>query len=517
MSADSPIVNLIRIVAVACVLVLTGCSLPTLANRVPTSALRDTEATRLGEAISPAVSSHPKLSAVHALPSDKEAFAARGLLAAAAERSIDAQYYIWQADRTGNLLLEALWQAAERGVRVRLLLDDINTSGMDSRLATLAAHPNIEVRLFNPLINRRARWTNYLFDFGRINHRMHNKSFTVDNQVTIVGGRNVGDEYFDAGAAISYDDLDVLAIGDVVRAVSDEFDLFWNSAAAYPAGNLVGAPSAGSVERLLASFRATHADPEAMQYLAALRATPLVSQLVARQLEWEWVEARLVFDDPAKAVDPKHRESQLLLSRLLTTTASPERQFDLISPYFVPRGRGEAGLKSLAERGVQVRVLTNSLASTDVVEVHAGYAKHRKALLRAGAHLYELERKPKSESSAEHKAGAKSFSGLHAKTFQIDGKTVFVGSFNFDPRSARINTEMGVVLNSTALADRLVSFFDTEVPSLSFEVVLNDKDQLRWLQKTSGDARAYDREPQTSVWRRTEARLFSILPIEWLL
>jgi putative cardiolipin synthase len=495
-------------------LLLTGCALPSLHERIPSSALQHTEATRLGRAVEPPQAAHPQQSGLYPRAAAAEAFAARAVLAGAAERSIDAQYYIWQADRTGLLLFEAICRAADRGVRVRLLLDDNTTAGLDPTLATLATHKNIEVRLFNPLLNRRARWSNYLFDFDRLNHRMHNKSFTVDNQVTIVGGRNIGDEYFHGGSSEAYCDLDMLAIGPVVRAVSDEFDLFWNSASAYPAGPVVGDPAKGAAEHLEERFAATHADPTAEQYLEAARKTQLVTDLARGNLPLEWTEARLVYDDPAKALGNEDREN-LLLGRLIGTTIPPSTQFDLVSAYFVPRGQGTERLTALAKRGVQVRILTNSLESQDVLPVHAGYKKHRKALLRAHVKLYELERRQLPER--ERKAGIHSATGLHAKTFQIDGKTAFVGSFNFDPRSAKLNTEMGLVIDSPSLAHQIASFFDSQVGSLAYEVRLDRDSNLEWIQSTPQGPRVYDSEPGVSTWRRMQVWLLSILPIDGLL
>ena len=504
---------------VAGALLMTGCALPSLNLRVPSSSLKETADTRLGRAITPKLLAHPSESGIYTLTGARDAFAARVLLADAAERSIDAQYYIWHADRTGKLLFEALWRAADRGVRVRLLIDDNTTTGLDPTLAALSAHKNIELRLFNPLVNRGVRWSNYFFDFSRLNHRMHNKSFTVDNQVTIVGGRNIGDEYFDAGTRLSYIDMDVLAVGPVVQEVSDQFDLYWNSASAYPAGMLLEQPPPDSAEHLTTTFAATPVDPLAAQYLAALRETQIVTDLGQGELPLEWTKARLVYDDPAKALDTKQqREDILLLARLLAMTAPPTSEFDLISPYFVPRSRGGGDLEGLARRGVRVRVLTNSLESTDVIAVHAGYIKYRKDLLQAGVKLYELQRKELPQrSDAERKAGVRSATGLHAKTFQIDSKVAFVGSFNFDPRSARLNTEMGVVIDSASLAQRITQFFDSRITSAAYQLRLSEKNDIQWTATTADGLKVYDTEPGTSTGRRAKVRFLAILPIEGLL
>jgi len=476
------------------------------------SSLSETGSTRLGTAVSALAMEHPGKSGIYPLPGDEDAFAARALLAAAAERSIDAQYYIWHDDVTGRLLLDALCKAADRGVRVRLLLDDNNTGGLDPTIAALAAHRNLFVRLFNPLVNRRARWTNYVFAFSRVNHRMHNKSFTVDGQVSIVGGRNVGDEYFGAGSGVTFADLDVVAVGPAVHEVSESFDAFWNSASAYPALMIVAAVSPETGAQRLAALAATPSEPAAQSHLEALRASELVTALSEQRLQLEWAGVRLVGDDPRK-VFAADREL-LLLPRLLELVGRPDTQFDIISPYLVPGDEGTANLAALATRGVHVRVLTNSLASNDVAAVHAGYAKRRKPLLRSGLKLYELKpgasgagRTPKHGSSA----------ALHAKTFQTDGTQAFVGSFNFDPRSARLNTELGFVIDSPPLAGRLRAFFDTEMQRLAYQVALDKEGELEWIETTPAGEKIHGTEPETSAWRRGTVRVLSVLPIEWLL
>jgi putative cardiolipin synthase len=498
---------------------ITGCaSLPSLDERTATTALTDTAGTSLGRAIAPGVAANPGKTGIRALPEPQDAFAARVLLAAAAEKSLDVQYFIWHGDQVGYILFEALWQAAERGVRVRLLLDDLNTRGLDPTIAALDAHPNIEVRLYNPLVQRDARALNFLTDFTRVNRRMHNKSFTVDNQVTVVGGRNIGNEYFGAGSGVEFADLDVLALGPAVRDVSTEFDLYWNSPSAFPAGSFVGAPGPQADANLRATFGAMRADPESVEYLDAVRRTPLIRDLLNRQLGFEWTTAQLVNDDPAKTLDTTARTDVLLFPDLVQTIGRPQKTFDLVSPYFVPGEEGTAALESLAKRGVQVRVLTNSLAATDVIPTHAGYAKRRHALLAAGVQLYELKSTAANASRENHLETSSSSSALHAKTFAVDRSRIFVGSFNFDQRSALLNTEMGFVIQSPALAQRLGAFFDTEVPRIAYEVRLTpDGHDLEWIERTASGEKRYDTEPGTSWLLRRNVDFLSILPIEWLL
>ena len=277
-------------------------------------------------------------------PSPRDAFAARVVLAAAAEKSLDAQYYIWHGDQVGYLLFEALWQAAERGVRVRLLLDDLNTGGLDPTIAALDAHPNIEVRLYNPLVQRGARVLNFLTDFTRVNRRMHNKSFTADNQVSVVGGRNIGNEYFGAGSGVVFADLDVIAVGAAVREVSKEFDLYWNSPSAYPAAGFVGAPGPDGAADLEARFAATRADPESVAYLEAVRATPLVRDLLDRQLALEWTHApsSCTTTRPRRSTRPA-RTDVLLFPELVRTIGRPEKTLRPRLAVLRARRRGHRG------------------------------------------------------------------------------------------------------------------------------------------------------------------------------
>jgi len=512
--------RILSFLLVAVVAVATGCAtLPPPKDRVETAALTDTAATRLGRAIAPGVAANPAKTGIHALPDPRDAFAVRVLLANAAEKSLDAQYFIWNGDHVGYLLFQALWQAAERGVRVRLLLDDLNTTGLDSTIAALHAHPNIEVRLYNPVVIRDNRMLNFVTDFTRVNRRMHNKSFTADNQATVVGGRNIADEYFGAGTELSFADLDVLAVGPAVSEVSREFDIYWNSASAYPASDFVGPSSGDGTAALETKFLANRADPESIAYLEAVRTTPLVSALLNRTLALEWAAAEVVYDDPAKTLDTTERTDVLLFPELVRKMGRPEKMLDIVSPYFVPGDGGTELLTALAKRGVTVRILTNSLAASDEKSVHSGYGKRRRDLLRAGVRIYEIKPSVTKEANESHnRFGSGTSSGLHAKTFAVDNSRIFVGSFNFDQRSARLNTEMGLVLSSPVLARGLTRFFDVEVPLLAYEVRLDaDGSSLEWIERTASGEKRYDTEPETKWSTRMGVELLSNLPIEWLL
>jgi putative cardiolipin synthase len=501
--------------ALAAAAVLGCTTLPPLAPRMPSAALADTDNTRLGTAIAPLAAQHPGQSGIYALADGREAFAARALLAHRAERSLDVQYYIWHDDLTGTLLLDALRSAAARGVRVRLLLDDNNTAGLDPVLLALSRQPNVEVRLFNPFALRAWRSVGYLTDFARLNRRMHNKSFTVDNQVTIVGGRNVGDEYFGAGDDFLFVDLDVLAVGPAVQAVSHDFDRYWNSPSAYPVAALVQAQDAQAPQALAQHAEELRRQPAARAYLEAMRQLPFVEQLVQRTLPLDWAPARLVSDDPAKVLGQAHPQTRVA-TKLGELMGEPRQALDIVSPYFVPGKETTGMLSDLARRGVKVRVLTNSLQATDVAAVHAGYAKWRRQLLEAGVSLYELRRMDDG-ATQRRRIGGSSSSSLHAKTFGVDGQRIFVGSFNLDPRSIDLNTEMGLVIDSPAMAGQLATRLGQSTPDKAFEVHLDGNGKLVWLQRTGQGVRSYMEEPGTSAWKRAGVRILSWLPIDWLL
>ena len=498
-------------------------TLPSLENRSTSTALLDTDKTRLGRAISPLVDAHPGRSGIYPLPDARDAFAARVLLAQAAEWTLDAQYYIWRSDMTGTLLFEALHAAADRGVRVRLLLDDHGTSGIDTTLAALDSHPNIEVRLFNPFVIRRPRALGFITDFSRANRRMHNKSFTADNQATIIGGRNVGDEYFDATEGFLFVDLDVMAVGPVVKDVSNDFDRYWASESSYPVDRLLPPADPALIAELASAASLIERDPAAAAYMDALRRSAFIRELMEGRLALAWAPTRMVSDDPAKGLGLA-APGALLPQKLQDIIGEPAAEVELVAAYFVPAAAGTEAFVALAERGVNVTVLTNSLEATDVAPVHAGYAKRRKSLLEAGVTLYEL-RRLSPDTGANQSAGlvgssgssGSSASGLHAKTFSVDRSRVFIGSFNFDPRSAKLNTEMGFVIDSPALAQRIAAAFDSTIPANAYEVRLSDTGELYWIERREGKWVRHDTEPGTSFWQRAGVWFLSLLPIEWLL
>jgi cardiolipin synthase C len=384
----------------------------------------------------------------------------------------------------------------------------------------LDAHPNIEVRLFNPFAVRRPRWLGFITDFSRANRRMHNKSFTADNQATIIGGRNIGDEYFDANGGLVFVDLDVLAVGPVVHDVSNDFDRYWASGSSYPVDRLLPPADPALLANLAAAASRIERDPAATAYMEALQRVPVVRDLLQGRLPLVWATAQLVSDPPAKGLGLAE-PAALLVPKLQAIIGDPTSEMELISAYFVPASAGTEAFVALADRGVNVAVLTNALEATDLALVHAGYAKRRKSLLEAGITLYELRRlSPVTRVNRRARQGGSagsSASALHAKTFAVDGARVFIGSFNFDPRSAKLNTEMGLVIDSPALAQTIAAAFDTTIPANAYEVRLSESGELFWIERQEGTRVQHDTEPGTSFWQRAGVWFLSLLPIDWLL
>jgi len=507
----------------AALLVLFGgcASLPPNADNRESFTLRDTADTTLGKAVLASLASHPGESGFHLLPLGLDAFAARAALALAADRTIDAQYYLLHNDLVGNLFLDLLLRAANRGIRVRLLVDDMTLNGSkDISAAALDAHPNIEIRVFNPFGRHTPRWIQYFSRWGDVTRRMHNKSFTVDNQVTIIGGRNIGNEYFDAHPEFAFGDLDVLAVGPVVDQVSSVYDLFWNDALSYPVISLVKDNSTPehltAVESQLADFAARQSDSA---YLRALRESPLVSRISDWSIDFDWGKGEVLYDQPAKITAARDQNQFHLSTHLNPYLDDVARELTIFSPYFVPGKKGVANLKNLRARGVRVRIVTNSLASTDVALVHGGYAKYRKLLLRAGIEIYEIDRQlTRQQRRARKGPRGSSKASLHAKSFVIDRERVFIGSLNYDPRSVVENTEIGMIIESPAIATEMSDWFDRIASEAAFRVAL-EKDEhgdsrLRWYRFRDGESEIHTTEPNTSFWRRFGAGFMRLMPVE---
>ena len=503
---------IVMLAALVAVLARLIFAIPKVTGRIDCIALPAADTGRLATAIANRVANQSGKTGVLALQDGDDAFAARIMLADAAVSSIDAQYYIWRGDMTGYLMLDALRRAADRGVRVRLLLDDNGISGLDPALAALEAHRNINVRLYNPFILRRFKILSYGFDFFRLNRRMHNKSFTVDGLVTILGGRNIGDEYFNIGPATIFVDLDVLAVGAIVPKVSTDFDRYWAAPSVHPIGPIIGPTNGGDpIGNRLTQFRS---HPQFAEYRDALKHSELVSAMTKGDFDLEWTQAILVGDDPIKGRGAVPRED-LLATRLRQAVGEVQTNIDIVSPYLVAGATGAKAFASLQNRGVMVRILTNSLEATDVVPVHAGYAKRRRALLRAGITLFELHSRAGMDTRAAKKGVfGSSGASLHAKTFAVDNARIFVGSFNFDPRSIALNTEMGLLIESPQMAEELHAAFDLGLPGLAWKVErMNGK--VVWIDRAND--MMVTREPGSTALKRMIVAIVGWLPVEWLL
>jgi cardiolipin synthase C len=489
---------------------------PTLQGSVPSSALPAEPGYGLLQKLGETDAHRAGLSGIHVLDEGGEAFAARRGLLRLAESSIDAQYYMWRGDLTGRLLLRDLLAAADRGVRVRLLLDDNTTAGTDDMLLAANGHANVEVRLFNPFMLRKPRALSYVFDLKRVNRRMHNKSLTVDGTASIVGGRNIGDEYFGAHPDFHFADMDVLTVGAVVPRIAQSFDAYWNSPSAYPLDKVLKRRTTPTLDALLTTLAELAESEAAINYKQFVSVTPLVS--AGGQVDFDWVPVELVVDDAAKGQGQIPRR-KLLLAGLQKRLGAVERSVDVATAYFVPGRFGSNYLSQTARSGKSVRVLTNSLASNDVVPVHAGYARYRKRLLRAGVLLHEL-RSARETKPVKHRGkkrlprfGASS-SSLHAKIFVLDERRVFIGSLNFDPRSLYLNCEMGLMIDSTKLGNRIAGLMDRVIREQSYEPFLEPGNRLSW---RDTDRKVYRIEPGSTAKQRVVAWAMSWLPVEWLL
>jgi len=493
---------------------LSGCAsvdfdMPKTVSTAPT----DTADTYLGKQLVGVAEEHPDQAGFFPLPDGIDALSVRLLMAERAERSIDAQYYLIKTDIVGSAFIHALLRAADRGVRVRLLLDDIFTSGYDAGMAGLVTHPNFEIRIFNPFARRSARFMDGITSFSRINRRMHNKSFTADNQVTLIGGRNIADEYFGAREDAKFADLDVLAIGPIVQDVSAMFDEYWNHERAAPIAAFAKMPDdpAAELERVRAALEQARQEIKETIYAAAVR-DKVLEYIETDTNPFIWAPYTLAVDSPDKSFKSKAADADSITTPLRESLLAAEKEMVVISPYFVPLKTGIEAFTEVQNRGIQVTIITNSLAANNQSSVHGGYAPSRKPLLQAGVKIFEV-RADANVRGSELVAASGAKATLHTKAFLVDRKEVFIGSFNFDPRSAKINTELGVIIRSPELAERLAAEVDEALPKQTYEVFLNEKGQLRWRSLEDGEEVIYKKEPQTSWWQRFKAGFMRMLPI----
>jgi putative cardiolipin synthase len=521
----------IGLVAV-CTLLLSGCTGDMMQSRPKASeykrtmsyAIAQTVPTTLGNSLSEDVKKNPGTSGFQLLNKGSESLNMRLAMIRAAEKTLDMQYYAIHDDITANLLLEALLRAAERGVRIRFLLDNIAVNDVSRSLSAMDNVQNIEIRIFNPLTTRDqslpSRIAGLFTDLEKATKRMHNKVLIVDNQMAVTGGRNLGDEYFDAAGDVNFNDLDILAAGPVVAKMSNSFDEYWNSEDAFPILTLY---PRSTDPKALAKIRQELRDnwekqlkkPDGKQMLESR----LSERLKNAEIPLIWAPAELAVDDAEKIDKPEEHVVSKPLRYMTYLANKGKNEFVLVSPYFVPQQEGVDWLGSLVKRGMDVKVLTNSLSSTDVVAVHMGYQRYRKDVIKSGVELYEMKtvsgKRPRQRLFG---SSAPAHASLHSKVYVVDKKDIVIGSFNFDPRSVDLNTEIALVIHSPALASQLLKMFnETTQPDSSYRVLLDEKSKtacLVWVTKENGREVRYKHDPKAGIWRNVQWRLMALLPIE---
>jgi putative cardiolipin synthase len=500
---------------------LAACSkLPENYPREMTTVKTDTADTRLASNFKKDFAAHGKQSAFYPLIEGNDALIARISSVRAADKTLDVQYYIWHDDLSGRVLLHELMLAADRGVRVRLLLDDLNQGKLNEILTILDTHPNLEVRMTNPLANRSLRFLDVL-RFEQIQRRMHNKGLIADNLVGIVGGRNVGDEYFTASKDMNFSDFDVWCAGPIVSEFSKQFDLYWNHELSIPIAvlnkDLQKTPSdlANSRESLRRDYENAKASPFAF----SLRESDLSRKFYHQELGWYWAEGRAIYDSPKKLDDEQANKAKPLQQKLEPLISGATQELIVVSSYFIPGKDGVQDLIANTAKGVKTVVLTNSLASNDVVGAFAGYMDYRKPLVKGGVELYEL--KPRAQMEGVRKkivASSGSRTGLHGKLYIKDRKTILIGSMNLDPRSLKYNSEMGVVIESPALAAKVAENLTRQLPLISYHLVVDkDSDDLRWHVTENGQPLVFDHEPEVDLWLRVAVQVLDFVLPEKLL
>jgi putative cardiolipin synthase len=483
-------------------------------------ALADPHQTMLGRKIRFQEIIHPSQSGYSLLYSGYDAFVGKAVFINAAEKTVDAQYFIFADDLIGNMILQRMFAAADRGVRVRLLVDDWNLAGKDRRMAAIAAHPNIEVRLFNPIGNFRswsiARPLEYFFGPVRIKRRMHNKGLIIDNTVAFVGGRDIADEYFTARDDFNYRDMDLMAFGPIARQVSAAFDQYWNDRLAIPIEAFVsGKRTASDLDQIRRNIEENRNTRQQLRYLNRLRESKLLQQVEANDLSLIWAKGQYICDPPAKIASHDVDDS-LVASKVNTLIESSDHESLIISPYVVPGKAGIERFSRMKDRGLTVRILTNSLATSDYISAYGGYEWYRKDMLREGVELFEIKPdplRPGRDPAVFFEAP------LHTKCFVADRQRLFIGSLNFDLRSARLDTQDGIILQSDELSAQAAAVFDKSISwRYSYRVALDPKTgRVVWLETKDGQTICLYREPKTGAVRRFEAWLLSFsIPEGWL-
>lgn len=485
----------------------------------------ETQQTSLAQIILPLREQNPDLTGYHVLYDPLEAIAARIHLIDKAEKTLDLQYYIWDNDKIGSLALHSIIKAADRGVKVRLLMDDNNAKKMEGIYLALDQHKNIDVRLYNPYRFRHYRAMDMVLDLKRINRRMHNKSFIADNQIALIGGRNMSNQYYNVSDSYQFSDVDVMLVGSASDEIIHSFDEYWNDDYAFPVKNIVNPRHYSLRFDSLKQQLEQHSQTITVQnYLDLANRSHAFEKWLNSSIQFDWVKAEIVNDSPSK-IRAKAKKEQHLNFQLLNRLEKPEQSVDIISAYFVPEKKGEKMLSELAQNNIHVRVLTNSFTANDVFLVHAFYGKYRKNLLNNDVELYEFLSAPETENlnantdelAEKAKVSLKglSRSSLHAKLMAIDQKQVFIGSFNFDPRSAYLNTEIGVLLDSPNLAKSVHQTMDQNLSKYAYKLVLDANNKINWkIKRHDGSIKTYHKEPKMKWWQKAGVKVISWLPLE---
>jgi len=502
----------------ACVLLwLCGCAtLPDDLQQTPSQGYQDPEHTLLGAFIAETAPQDKTLSGVQLLANPGKAFSARFAIAGFAEKTLDMQYYLWKGDLAGKLLLWRVLEAADRGVRVRFLIDDIFHAGRDQGYALFDTHANIQVRVFNPMANRgAARNLNFLANKKHLNHRMHNKIFMADNAVAVLGGRNIGNDYFGVDTKANFFDLDVLTVGQGAREAGAAFDEYWNSRHAVPISVLhqkTYSEEDLEAQRKLLSESLLQLD--AMPFAVSMEATETLENLKRWRDQLIWTEAHVVVD-PLERFDGQGESA--LVEYAQEWVQEIDTEFLAESAYLIPSKQGLENMQQMTSRGVRVRLLTNSLMSNNHLTAHSGYMKYRKEMLEAGVELHELRADAAlREHFRANKKDSEVPAGIHTKSFVIDGQQALIGSFNFDPRSRDLNSEIGLVVSNREFAQQVVNEMNQDFhPENSYRLFLNENGKLRWeLTNPDGSMTIFKHDPGASIWKRMGARILSWLPIE---
>jgi putative cardiolipin synthase len=501
--------------ALTALLLLAGCaSAPLDYPKETTTALEDTSGTRQARQVATWLEGNTEVNGFYPLNEGFDAFGARLLLVDNAEASIDLQYFLMKSDNAGYVLAAKLLDAAERGVRVRVLLDDIFTTVTDEQLAVLNAHPNLEVRIFNPIARKGIYAFNYVGNFSLTNRRMHNKALIADNQLAVVGGRNLAVEYYQLEETGEFMDFDMLSAGPIVREVSAEFDSYWNHQLAVPLEALFVQKDAARLAEMRAALDKLMSGAGESIYAEAVN-TEVLNKLLDGSYDPYIADARLIVDNPQKLLEKVSNEQKIVVNEIRDVLLAADSEVIISTPYFIPRERGIEILQELGARGVRVLIFTNSLSTNNHTAVHSAYSSYRKDILEAGVELWEARADAVQVTSEDGELLPGKLT-LHTKGIIVDRDQVFVGSLNLDPRSIDINTEMGLLIDSPELGGRLAAGFERRLPEIGYRLKLDDDGDLSWHAAVDGKDVVSTTEPQTSGWQRFKAWFLKIAPEDQL-